>query len=344
MNCFLTKKVTVAREVTTSCELVFAPETSLEGFVRFAGLPHQADVRVQTNVMEEGVQIYHCWGETDDAGRFRVEGIPPGQYGLSVSLRTDQGKEKEERILEIVPGMNRVNVDLGEDATAVIEGRILGLGSPPGEYSVSIRTRTLNRQAVTAPDGAFRLEGLPAGDWSLRVTPKDRARYGNWYRTIEVILAEGETKYLEIPLLLGTASLTGVLREDGKVLDRGRIEVMAVDPSSGGTFMKSAWIQDGQWCVDRLPAGIYIVSFSATLNACRRVTVGEGETLQVDHDIRLGQGTVNIEIIPPKPSMETPRIFACIANPGYPVLEPGDGCEAWADLAEGVIKKTVRRG
>lgn len=132
----------------------------------------------------------------DAGGSFRVEGLPPGRYGVSASWpgirRADGegwwltdisigGRSIGDAPIDVRLSENVADVTIGfRDRIGMIEGRLTDpAGQPAAEYFVlafpaerSLWTTT-SRRAVPAvrpgTDGRFRLAGLLAGDYYVAV-------------------------------------------------------------------------------------------------------------------------------------------------------------------------------
>lgn len=133
--------------------------------------------------------------------------------------------------------------------------------------------------ASTDKEGNYVVGELPAGEYLIAASAQVGWEYvQRWYRdaaTVEeaapILLAEhqrAEGIDLALPVRVGTASLSGVVRDsNGAPLAWAFVEVTAVvsttDPNRSGTFFAYAQTDSlGGYRVDRLPAGDYRVHAS----------------------------------------------------------------------------------
>ncbi len=149
----------------------------LGGTVLVNGTP-RADVRVMANFVQEDGQTSWDWGNaarTDELGTFRFRRLKPGRYDLMV----------HESWSEMYEG-GRANVTSGAESLITID---IGLGAITGRVvdadgrplaDVSVRAQRQrdesrrfffggSKQARTADDGTFRIEGLQEGAYDLQL-------------------------------------------------------------------------------------------------------------------------------------------------------------------------------
>ena len=132
-------------------------------------------------------------GVTNDIGEYRIVGLPPGQYYVSVSPRAPVGSDTGADVRDgyaptyypgtpmfasagsITVGMNEtiagMDVSLASVRLATISGfAVDGQGAPARSGNVNATDRTgrlpsVSRTAPIGPDGSFTLAPLPPGDY-----------------------------------------------------------------------------------------------------------------------------------------------------------------------------------
>lgn len=154
------------------------------------------------------------------------------------------------------------------------DGLVAGTTAPDGVIRASIWA-----YAVTDKEGNYAVEELPAGTYLVSAAAQGGWEYvQRWYRdaaspgdATPVPLGEDERMEnidLTLPVQVGTASLSGVVRDShGQVLPWAFIEVRpaaaVIDPSQPATLWAYAQTDSqGAYRVDRLPAGEYAVHAS----------------------------------------------------------------------------------
>lgn len=195
---------------------------------------------------------------TNDRGEYRVYGLPPGEFIISVRSRqfnapvtmgAGGARERAEGwVPTYFPGTSRVaeaqplRVGAGQQLTAdfiAVPGRLLRIsgtvrrtnGVPPVGYNVYLGVETsnssqqLNGGAINA-DGSFTVSNVPPGDFVLRV------------RQPGIGSPEGEVASMRVSL--STQDLTGLqLTTRRGVTIRGRIEWEGMSPRPTATMRVS---------------------------------------------------------------------------------------------------------
>jgi protocatechuate 3,4-dioxygenase beta subunit len=142
---------------------------------------------------------------TNDTGRFRVFGLPPGKYVLNAVLGEDvegwavndlpgftrtfypgTSRAAEAQLLEVAGGFDVLTADfaLVRGRTSRVSGRAIGVGGEPLEGIVNLapsaRSRTLAANPfplrVRTENGAFSFEGLAPGEYVIQAAAAQRER------------------------------------------------------------------------------------------------------------------------------------------------------------------------
>jgi hypothetical protein len=145
------------------------PSVEVAGRVRTA---------VGTAIPDATVELAGATTLTDHEGAFRFQGVLPGDLTLTASARGLAPKRQPVAVRQVdVRG-----IDVVLSAGAVVEGRVTG---PEGNPVAGAQVLGLVRvgdglevenvaEAVTAANGAYRLEGLPAGKAMIRADHVER--------------------------------------------------------------------------------------------------------------------------------------------------------------------------
>ena len=146
-------------------------------------------------------------------GRVRFDAVPEGRYQVVVSPTGGSVAVVDELQLAGGEGLVR-DVRVDRLAPATVEGAVSGPEGPIGGAEVyMLGTGELGRlffsfshavwipRTVSAPDGTFRLEGLPPGEVTLLAYHPDVGESA----PLDLVVAEGEQRTLAMDLLGGTA-------------------------------------------------------------------------------------------------------------------------------------------
>ncbi len=196
-------------------------------------------------------------GDCDADGSFRLDGLVPGDWELALQARSLDDPTRHERIL--VPRAVRPHaiVDVGTvelPGGGTIEGVVIDgvTGSPLNRAPVIAVRRGEHGERVTLmggdtdDDGSFRMEGLPAGSWTLAhvLSPQER---------VPVTVRDGETRSgVEIVTSDATA-----LDENGFALQDEDGALVVSDVAPGGPA-DEAGLEPGEQVVGVLVGGFDI--------------------------------------------------------------------------------------
>jgi hypothetical protein len=183
--------------------------------------------------------------QTDDRGAYRIYGIPPGRYTLSVGVATEEGMvrvgtirrgyyqrtfypgetdSKKAAIIEVTEGSETKDIDikLGRQSQAfVVSGRVIdaGTGQPITNLAVGYGSYQPNEkrlgsygfgQSRTDARGQFSLEGIVPGHYAAFVIPETES----YSEPARFEITDANIDGLEIKVRRG-ATITGVAQIEG---------------------------------------------------------------------------------------------------------------------------------
>lgn len=187
-------------------------------------------------------------------GRFSGDGLPAGLYGLTAGA--DGFTEARIASLTIMEG-GVANVEITLIANrGVIAGTARLDGAVAADIPVTANAYGISRSAVSAADGKYRIEKLPAGVYSVSVS---RAGYtpDKAYEA-QTISANGSLAGLDFNLLKNGGSLSGTV--SGAASASG-IRISAV--GKNGTRAYSVCDGSGKFAMASIPADVYAITVSA---------------------------------------------------------------------------------
>jgi len=241
----LTRQVTVHVDAGDSkrVDLVFTPVGTIQGSVTVAGLPPGAAGVV---VWLEGTTLATL---PDAAGSWSITGVAAGRYTVTAVLggyltASAARQQVGHGTVTTAPGLDLVAFGPGQQGTGRLAGlaSVLGLGRRPG-ISVSVDGTSLH--GVTDDAGAWTVDGVPDGRWSLTLTDGVHTEH-----VPDVLSLPGSQGFLldsalypigEVELQGGQLITRGVvgqrqLTADGRVLLLAGTDLLSV-PAAGGPVL-----------------------------------------------------------------------------------------------------------
>ena len=240
------------------------------------------------------------YASTDENGAYRVIGLAAGEYIVRADVYGSwYSGSKWYNDAEDPQTATPISLHHGEEVSGIdfrfayphefgiISGRVSDLeGNPIAGAGVQVFTDMKSSggfsyygYAQTGPDGLYRIDGVPAGQYTVSCWAQSGwqsvFRYWPDAETIEAsttvsVSESGPAEKIDfrMPVTVGTSLIEGVVRStDGRLLANASIQVMPAvqqDPAnSRGTLY--AWANTdsfGHYSVGQLPAGTYTVQCS----------------------------------------------------------------------------------
>ncbi len=259
----------VARRTGVKAGAIQAPIVLSPG-VPAAGVVRKPDGRSPapgTLVRVEG-PVTTRWVEAAQDGSFMIPNAPTG----AVAIVADAGEDGylEQRAVRLPLATGKALTLVLQPSSALV-GRTVDAktGRPVPRTKIELRAPGTVRTGRSGPDGTYALRGLPPQSWRVRA---DEPRYVPWVHAT-LVVRPGETKKLDIPLVLG-ATLSGrATDENGQPVSGAS---GALTPARTGVFtrlMRRMGQMEGSGFRTK-PDG----TFKAT-----RLAPGENQLLTVSH-------------------------------------------------------------
>lgn len=194
---------------------------------------------------------------TDAEGRVLLTAMPGGEVEAEV-VAPGFARAREKFVFDDPPRAPQ-NWDVVLRAGAVLTGAVTAAGFPVANANVQVvggegqlamieQMTTVEASAKTGPDGLFRLDFLPVGNWRVRVEHADHATY----TSPDLTLLEGENPPLLVALAPGGTLRVTVLDEAGAPVPQATIVAME---SSMQTQETGTTGPDGVTLLEHLRAG-----------------------------------------------------------------------------------------
>ncbi len=272
------------------------------------------DLFIQVAHVESSDELPPLHGhlEIDDSqqGAFLIEDISPGTATLWVSA---DGRGLQEVQVEVASGQTR-NITVYLTAAAVLEGYVTLNGNPAQNASVSPWSVETQRNAIkqggsqnsaqTNKEGYYKIQGLKKGTYLVKFAVRlpDLPNSAQAFDQAEIELKAGRSTILDFDFG-GSATVRGSFSHPDIELS-WYVAVLTGDdaypdgPAHSGQKVASAWkVEDsGYYEIGNLPPGTYTVigtcreksdtGFVAVAEQSKTVTLGEGETAEVDFNFR----------------------------------------------------------
>lgn len=251
---------------------------------RVTGLPDAQLGGVQITV--EGRDSFFADTRTNASGLFEVPGVPSGPLDLRAAVGNFASGMRSARAQVVVAAdQTEVPVEIAFQPGFVLEGYVRRAGTPvPDALVLALPNTADGHQSTGSTDdqGAYRLQGLASGPYSVRVAGLGTAGANT---TRNVTISGDTTLDIDLP----TARLVGVVvdAEGGQPLADARLSVQAADNPRGGSSATTDG--NGRFEIDGLEDGaqrLTVVRRSYEADT-RQVTPSESE-LRIE--LRRGEG------------------------------------------------------
>jgi len=293
--------------------------------------PVETLMRTMGEVMRQPIgPSYDLTDKEDDFessnGSFSMKEIVPGRYRLCVSAKGYEPRLTDPFVLEKGETMDGLVIDLAPGVS--ISGKALSSFGPVEEAFIAVRTdreqgRDLGillgtlKECRTGSDGAFIINSLPPGRFSLRATHQDHPSV-----TTDVLeLVEGQSLRAVNILFPPAAKIVGfAFDETGLPLENQVVSCRSVGDERGGGdsrgggrggFRMERTDREGRFEVGGLRAGMYSVSISTRGGMGFRMGGRGGEENAVE--VNLLEGDV-AEIVLQKKPLEGVKVQGTITD------------------------------
>jgi hypothetical protein len=194
---------------------------------------------------------------TDEHGRYRIFGLPPGAYLIVASLNATEPALGGRRAQGFAPvyypasshagsaqtvqvefenGVTGVDLTFASSSTARVTGRALNAAGDPLPGRVALATSARSRGVVGEPrfarierDGSFELADVPSGDYVLQALGERGPGVPPEFGTEYITVAEVDTPPVTIRTAVG-ATLEGRFVTEGRRLLPLRVQVLHAAP------------------------------------------------------------------------------------------------------------------
>ena len=280
---------------------------------------------------------------TGPDGRFRLGGLAPGDYSVSVSKVGYAGEIREAAVVE-GRGPDALSIALGSEAVIT--------GSVRGKKGGGVPDQNLNATAVdatarsggfarTLPDGSFRIEGLKAG------VPYNLFFYGSGSNSPKATVTPPAER-VEI-VVNGTGRLTGrVVDPDGRPVSAYQVTAQPDRSASSSGWFASARqdvsSETGEFAFENVTAAaleVRVVAKGYQIGRVGGVVVEEGETKE-GVEVRLSRGaSLKGRVVEARG--RAPVAGAEISAESAPasVVADSDGAFEFEGLAPGKVRVTA---
>jgi len=263
---------------------------------------------------------------TDDRGVYRIYGLPPGRYLVSVGhepsgqsiakSRTfyprvfypDATSESAAKVIGVSEGSEATDIDISVSdpkETRDVSGRVVDVdtGQPVGGVRIDVRRVSGDggHESESGPNGEFRVFGLLPGKYTLFT----RSRFNSGFVGEPLIfdVSEGDASGIELKVRRSTASISGMVvivgTNDPKVLAKlSQVNIFAEVHLADPKFQSPAEIEmfpvkanaDGSFRINGLPAGKTRISIGMGAETGLKIARIEHNGAPADKGIEIDAG------------------------------------------------------
>ena len=270
--------------------LSLAAGTRIRGVV--SGLP--AALRGNVGVSASGPDGYFASARAGADGAFELTGAPAGPVNLRATAGDFGGTMRSATAqVDVAEGQSDVQAQIVFEDGLALGGTVTRSGQPVGDATVTAALAGSGRMASahTTGAGAYRLEGLSPGSYSVGVMPSG----GGAPQRQSIDLSDDATLDFAIPV----ASVVGAVVEAGTKQPIADAYVQASAKEGGGTApgRGAATDSNGRFSLEDLDPSPYVVSVrrSGFQADSRDVTPVEGGGPDVVFELLRGEG-IGIEV------------------------------------------------
>jgi hypothetical protein len=269
-------------------------------------------------------------------GRYELLGLEFGTW--SVVAHSDTHAESEPREVNLAASA-RANLDLSLQLGASLSGTVVSAnGVPVAGAEVSAMREGRSYQAVTEESGAFRLQGLQAGDYVIEVLAAGLA--SNPLRIEGIILAE-ERSDIEIRLVESVSYSVSVTDDEGTPTSGAAVWLVSSDSQTSGITDS-----EGKLTFPDVVPGRYVATVWKSGFVGKSFGIELASTPSAPSTVQLTAGATIVGQVPLEQISESSELFAVVYNAGGFVLAisplDDEGAFHIGDLSEGEYFVMVR--
>lgn len=238
--------------------------------------------------------------KTDDRGAYRLAGLRPGDYVVSVRGQTPGGVQAH-HTAEVTVGesekLEGFNLVLGRDGAYPVSGRVSGI--PLGDEN---RARLFLRSigglgsSITvgiAADGGFRIDSIPAGRYAASAIARDEETYEAGRVVLEYLNVQGAIDGVLLQPL-EPARVSGTVESAAGDLP-GRAVIRIASNEGLGRRWSALRGEDHSFEIDDLVPGLYRVEAHSRGFYVKGVDRGGG--LESGRELMLSPGETHLKVI-----------------------------------------------
>lgn len=218
---------------------------------------------------------------TDDEGRYRFDGLRPGDHGVRFRYGRDHVQQwwpanesnQSVRTVHLDHGETRNGIDAAMRLGATISGRVTAV-DPSIRYSPQVRLTSLDDPDVNpavfmgrGSPGRWTLRGVPPGRYRVSAGSNDSPYTATWLGNVYtaragriITVRRGQAlSGVDIRLLPGGTVRGRVVTTSGAGAGR-TVVVRPRNPDVEGPAETGSEVRDGSWTIDRLTPGVYDVT------------------------------------------------------------------------------------
>jgi protocatechuate 3,4-dioxygenase beta subunit len=190
-------------------------------------------------------------------GAFAFDGLVPGKYRCRLAAETQAAVPREVEVAEEFAFVEIQTVPAG-----VITGRVMSAGEPLAGARISVREGA-GASVLSSPDGQYRLGGLSAGCWHLRVEAPGHVPKGG-SEALSATISAGETLNRDIEMVPAAVLRLALAGDTPEVLvpANTRVALQSRDKRHRRFVFRQAVVSNGVIVIAGLEPGAWTVTLA----------------------------------------------------------------------------------
>lgn len=317
------ENITVAEGDASRCDIEFLLGASIQGTVYVAGGPREG-VYVYAKQVKSAIDSLFASSQARsmDNGFYQLRGLHPGRYEIVASYGDDESNRRLEREVDLGEGILTLDLRLGEGDECEISGTVYLNDLPIPNVRVWAERNHFTKRTDSDVDGTFRIAGLPSGELNLHASLQPNGMGGYLLLEKRVFLDEGRAVREDLHFRTGAGVVFGDVLRGGEPIPWGHVYLKRMEDSRGDVFSTYCRTRGGKYRIENLTPGRYLVVMHWIGQFIRFAELSDGQELQVDFDIQVGEG--ELEGVVKLPEDEAAgKAFIYLFSPGSCPFEAG---------------------
>lgn len=234
--------------------------------------------------------------KSDAQGAFTIPSLSPGNHTLAADHPSYAPGTRE----LIVAANQTTPVEIVLGSGGVVEGRVTIGGRPAVQANVSVNAASFNKSAQVGEDGAYRVTGVPVGEFTVHAGFQSDANNPRGYRNARrtAFVEADRVTEVHFDFIDANAAVEGYVRAGNLTLQGGARVIAEVTASDGVTEHYSTELDaNGYYRLDMIPGAVALrvwaqLQDGASVNRNFDINAAGGQVVRQDIDLTGGASVV----------------------------------------------------